>query len=78
MATNHAPDIEKEIRQALGRLEAVRDRRLPVAVGTEAVEYVRGNFRAGGIDGRRSRSAAPSPSTGRRDATAPCSAERTP
>lgn len=53
MATNHAPDIEKEIRQALRRLEAVRDRRLPVAVGTEAVEYVRGNFRAGGIDGRK-------------------------
>ena len=53
MTTNRAPNIKKEIQAALKQLENIRDRRLPVRVGTEAVEYVRGNFRAGGIDGRK-------------------------
>lgn len=53
MTKNKVPDIRREIQSAVKALANIRDRRLPVRVGTEAVNYVRGNFRAGGIDGKK-------------------------
>lgn len=53
MAGNSAPDIRREIQAALKGLVDLRDRRLPIVVGTEAVKHVRENFRKGGVGGRK-------------------------